>query len=99
MPYERAEQPLSHSALEDMGVPALMKIMMAGSPEDICLFACNPQSLRGHVMAPELPRAGSGSPSREDTWRPWSCPQPGGGSHFLDLKLVRGGTWSSGYRQ
>jgi hypothetical protein len=51
------------------------------------------------MAAPELPRAGSGSPSRGDTWQPRSCPQPGGGSHCLDLKLVRGGTRSSGYRQ
>jgi hypothetical protein len=44
MPCERAEQPLSCSALEDMGVPAPMEIMMAGSIEDICLFAWSPQS-------------------------------------------------------
>jgi hypothetical protein len=29
-------------------------------------------------------------------WQPRSCPQPGGGSRCLDLKLVRGGTRSSG---
>jgi hypothetical protein len=51
-----------------------------------------------HVTAPELPRAGSMSPSRGDTWRPRSCPQPKGRSRCLDLKLVRGGTRSSGYR-
>jgi hypothetical protein len=51
------------------------------------------------MAAPELPRAGSGSPSRGDTWQPRSCPQPGGGSRCLDLKLARGGTRSSGYRQ
>jgi hypothetical protein len=44
MPCERVEQPLSHSALEDTGAPAPMEIMMAGSPEDICLLACSPQS-------------------------------------------------------
>jgi hypothetical protein len=154
MPCERAEQPLSHSALEDTSVPTLMEIMMAGSPEDICLFTCSPQSLgtrggpgaalswegglscgdtwgpqscpeptagvratgthgspgatpsqewepepRGHVAAPELPRAGSGSLSRGDTWWPRSCPQPGGVSRCLGLKLVRGGTRSSRYRQ
>jgi hypothetical protein len=66
---ERAEQPLSCSALEDTGVPAPMEIMMAGSPEDICLFACSPQSPggtwcpwscpkpRGHVADPVLSRA------------------------------------------
>jgi hypothetical protein len=37
---------------------------------------------------PELPR--DGSRSRGDTWQPQSCPQPGGGSHCLDLMLVRG---------
>jgi hypothetical protein len=30
-------------------------------------------------VAPELPRAGRGSPSRGDTWRPRSCPEPGAG--------------------
>jgi hypothetical protein len=44
MPCERAEQPLSRSALEDTSVPTPMEIMMAGSPEDICLLACSPQS-------------------------------------------------------
>jgi hypothetical protein len=29
----------------------------------------------------------------------WSYPEPGGGSRCLDLKFVRGGTQSSGYRQ
>jgi hypothetical protein len=136
MPCEREEQPLSRSALEDMGVPAPMEIMMAGSPEDICLFVCSPQSPRDtwrprscpesgggaratgtrggtratpsrerepepqrHVADPELPRAGSRSLSRGDTWRPRSCPQSGGGSRCLDLKLVRGCTRSSGYQQ
>jgi hypothetical protein len=36
MSCERAEQPLSHSALEDMGAPAPIEIMMVGPPEDIC---------------------------------------------------------------
>jgi hypothetical protein len=117
MPCERAEQPLSRSALEDMGAPAFMEIMMVGPPEDICLLAGSPQSPgirdgpiaalsqvwepepRGHVAAPELPRARSGSSSRGDTWQPRSCPQPGGGSRCLDLKLVHGGTRSSGYQQ
>jgi hypothetical protein len=45
---------------------------------------------RGHVAAPELPRAGSLSPSHRDMWQPQSCSQPGGGSRCLDLKLVRG---------
>jgi hypothetical protein len=44
MPCERVEQPLSRSALEDTSAPTPMEIMMAGSPEDICLLACNPQS-------------------------------------------------------
>jgi hypothetical protein len=35
---------------------------------------------RGHVAAPELPRAGSRSPSRGDTWRPRSCPELGVGA-------------------
>jgi hypothetical protein len=108
MPYERVEQPLSRSGLENTGVPTPMEIMMIGSSEDICLFACTQQSPgtcassgappsrerepepQGHVAALKLPRVGSGSPSREDTWRPWSCPQPGGGNRSLNLKLVRG---------
>jgi hypothetical protein len=53
---------------------------------------------RGHMAPLEMPRAGSRSTSRGDTWRPRSCPQPGGRSRCLDLKLVRGGTRSSGYR-
>jgi hypothetical protein len=98
MPCERAEQPLLRSALEDTGAPAPMEIMMAGSPEDICLLACSPQSPgirdvpgaapsrerepepRGHVAAPDLPRARSGSPSHGDTWRPRSCPELGAGA-------------------
>jgi hypothetical protein len=44
MPCERAEQSLSRSVLEDVGVPALMEIMMAGLPGDICLFTYSPQS-------------------------------------------------------
>jgi hypothetical protein len=98
---ECAEQPLSLSALEDTGVPAPIEIMMAGSREDICLFACSPQSpgthggpgatlsregepkLRGHVAAPELPRARSGSPSHGDTWRPRSCPELGAGARAV----------------
>jgi hypothetical protein len=117
MPCMRAEQPLSRSALEDTGVPAPMEIMMAGSPEDICLFACSPQSPgdtwqprscpepgggaravgtrsgpraspsreqepvpRGHMVAPELPRAGSGSPCRGDTWWSQSCAELGAGA-------------------
>jgi hypothetical protein len=44
----------------------------------------------GHVEASELPRAGSESRSHRDTWQARSCPQPEGGSHCLDLMLVRG---------
>jgi hypothetical protein len=53
----------------------------------------------GHMAAPELPRAGSESLSHGDKWHPRSYPQSGSGSHCLNLKLVRGGTQSSGYRQ
>jgi hypothetical protein len=92
MPCEHAEQPLSRSALKDTDVPAPMEIMMAGSPEDIYLFACNLQSPGdtwrlgscpepwGHVAAPVLPRAESGSSSHGDTWRPRSCPESGAGA-------------------
>jgi hypothetical protein len=44
MPCEHAKQLLSRNALEDTDAPALMEIMMTGSPEDICLLACSPLS-------------------------------------------------------
>jgi hypothetical protein len=44
MPYERVEQPLSRSALEDTSVPSPMGIMMAESAEDIFSFVRSPQS-------------------------------------------------------
>jgi hypothetical protein len=53
MPYERAEQPLSRTVLEDTSVPAPMEIMIAKSSEDICLFVCSPQS-PGTRDGPEL---------------------------------------------
>jgi hypothetical protein len=63
MSYERVEQPLSCSTLEDTDVPAPMEIMMAGSSEDICLFACS--------RAPGT-RGGLGAtPSREGEPEPW----------------------------
>jgi hypothetical protein len=64
MPCERVEQPLSRNALEDTSAPALMEIMMTGSPEDICLLACSPQSpgTRGSPKA---------APSREGKPEPW----------------------------
>jgi hypothetical protein len=42
MSCERAEQPLSHSDLEDTRARAPMEIVMAGSPGDICLFCLHP---------------------------------------------------------
>jgi hypothetical protein len=42
----------------------------------------------GHVAASELPRAGQRELEPQDTWWPRSSPE-----------LVRGGTWSVGYRQ
>jgi hypothetical protein len=90
MPCERVEQPLSRSTLEDTGAPAPMEIMMIGPPEDICLLTCSPQSPGTH--------GGPGAAlNRRDTWQPRSFPQPGGESHCLNLKLVRGGTRTSGY--
>jgi hypothetical protein len=53
---ERAEQPLSCSALEDTSAPAPMEIMMTGSPEDIYLFAAR----RAHVT-----RGSSGAAMRQ----------------------------------
>jgi hypothetical protein len=44
MPCECVEQPLSRSVLEDTGVPAPIEIMMAGSLDDICLFAYSPHT-------------------------------------------------------
>jgi hypothetical protein len=58
--------------------------------------------LRGHVTPPELPCAGRGirwSPG--NTWRPRSCPEPGGGSQSRgdtwrprSCHVPRGGCWS-----
>jgi hypothetical protein len=73
MPCERAEQPLLRSALEDTGALAPMEIMMAGSPEDICLLACSPQS----SGIRDIPGAAL---SRGDTWQPQICPEPGTGA-------------------
>jgi hypothetical protein len=67
------EQPLSHSASEDMGAPALMEIMMAGPLEDICLLACSPQS-------PGIRGSPGAAPSREGE------PEPQG--HVLSLELL-----------
>jgi hypothetical protein len=53
----------------------------------------------GHVAAPELPHVRRWEMNRGDTWRPQSCPKPGGGSRCLDLKIVRGGNRSLGCRQ
>jgi hypothetical protein len=79
MPCEGAEQPLSRSALEDTGAPAPMEIMMAGSPEDICLLACSLQSpaTRGGPRA-ALSREGE--------------PEPRG--HVASLELPRAGNGS-----
>jgi hypothetical protein len=73
MPCEHAEQPLSRSALEDTGVPALMEIMMAGLLEDICLFAYSPQS-PGNTWRPRS------YPKPRGTWRLRCCPEPGAGA-------------------
>jgi hypothetical protein len=79
MPCERADQPLSCSTLEDTGAPALMEIMMPGSPEDICLIACSPQSPRT--------RGGPGAaPSREREPEPWG--------HVAAPELLRAGSRS-----
>jgi hypothetical protein len=109
--------------LKDTGASAPMKIMMAGSQEDICLFAYSPQSPGDtwQLRSCTAPEGGCRSPS--DTWRPWSCPEPLGhvavlvlsraagtpsglgaalsreAGAILDLELVRGDTWSSGYQQ
>jgi hypothetical protein len=104
MSCERAEQPLSCSALEDTGVSAPMGFMMVGSSNDICLFVCSLQSpgtCGGHGAAPS--REGepelqghtvapelpqAESPSRGDTGRSQSYPQSEGGSRYLGLKLM-----------
>jgi hypothetical protein len=67
MPCECAEQPLSSSTLKDTGVPTPIEIMMAGSPEDIYLFAYSLQSpeTRGGLRA--VPSR-EGGPSHGDTW-------------------------------
>jgi hypothetical protein len=37
------------------------------------------------VAAPELPQAGSGSPSRGDTWWPRSCPESWAGAQAVGI--------------
>jgi hypothetical protein len=74
MPCEREEQPLSRSALEDMGVPAPMEIMMAGSPEDICLFVCSPQSPRDTWRHQSYPEPGAGARAAETRDGPGAAP-------------------------
>jgi hypothetical protein len=76
MPCERAEQPLSRSALEDTGAPAPMEIMMAGSTEDIFLFACSPQSPGDTWQLRSCPTPEGGCWSPSNTWRPRSYPEP-----------------------
>jgi hypothetical protein len=88
MPCERAEQPLSHSILEDTGAPAPMEIMMAGSPEDIYLLACSPQSpgtRGGPGAAPS--REGEGEPEPRGHMASSELPRAGNGSSS------RGDTW------
>jgi hypothetical protein len=74
MPCECAEQPLSSSTLKDTGVPTPIEIMMAGSPEDIYLFAYSLQSpeTRGGLRA---------VPSREGGAEPRG--------HMVTLELPR----------
>jgi hypothetical protein len=94
MPCEHVEQPLSCGALEDTGAPAPMETMMVGLPE-IFVYLPTARRARGYVAAPELPRAGSRSPSRGDTWWPWSCPsrewEPEPRGHMAALELPSAG--------
>jgi hypothetical protein len=83
MPCERVEQPLSRSALEDTGAPTPMEIMMARSPEDICLLACSLQS-------PGTRDGPGAAPSREGE------PEPRGHVASSELPRVRNGSLSRG---
>jgi hypothetical protein len=98
MPCEPTEQPLSRSALEDTGAPSPMVIMMAGL-QRIFVYLTAARRARRHVAAPELPRAGRGSPSRGDTWHPRSCPEPGTGARAVGTRggpgAARAGSGSS----
>jgi hypothetical protein len=89
MPYECAEQPLSRSVLEDTGAPVLMEIMMVGSPEDICL-------LTGSLQSPGIRGGPGAAPSRGDTWRPQSFPEPGAGAQAAG---TRGGPGAASSRK
>jgi hypothetical protein len=83
MPCKRVEQPLSCSALKDTGAPASMEIMMAGLPEDICLFAYSLQSPGDTWWPQSYPKSEGGAraagtrdgpkaaPSRERVPEPW----------------------------
>jgi hypothetical protein len=85
--FERVEHPVSRNALEDMRVHAPMEIMMAGSPGDICLFACSPQSSGDawQLQSCSTPECGCWCPS--DIWWPRSCPELWG--HMAALELPR----------
>jgi hypothetical protein len=52
---------------------------MAGSPEDIYLLVCNPQS-------PETRGSPGAAPSRGDTWHLRSCPEPGAGARVAGTR-------------
>jgi hypothetical protein len=86
MPCELAEQPLSRSTLEDMGAPALMEIMMARSPDDICLLACSPQS-PGTRDSPGAALSREGEPKMWGHMASPELPRARNGS------LSRGDTW------
>jgi hypothetical protein len=64
---------------------------MAGSPEDICLFACSPQS-PGDTWRPRSYPEQSGRPIRGDTWQPQSCPEPGAGARAMGTRGGPGAT-------
>jgi hypothetical protein len=97
MPCERAEQTLSRSTLEDTGAPALMEIMMAGPPEDICLLVSSPQS-PGTRGGPE-PGAGAQAVGTHEASRAASRrglePEPRG--HVAVPELPQAGSGSSSH--
>jgi hypothetical protein len=95
MPCERVEQPLSRSALKDTGVPAPMEIMMAGSPKDIYLFACSPQSPGDTCRPRSFPEPGAGARAAGTRGGPRAAPswerEPKLRGHVAASKLPQSG--------
>jgi hypothetical protein len=73
-----------------------MEIMMTGSPEDICLFACSPQSPGDTWQLRSCLAQEGGCWSPRDTWRLRCCAEPRGHVTTSELPRARSGSPSRG---